>query len=127
MGPGPDPRFFERLPALTVGELAGRIGGEVSRGGDRLVSAVAPLAAAGQDDVAFLGDRRFLAALSGSAAGCVIVPPAAVEAAPAGAAVIVSGEAQAAWARASQLFHRPLPLDPAIPPHEAAEDATVAL
>jgi UDP-3-O-[3-hydroxymyristoyl] glucosamine N-acyltransferase len=127
MGRGPDARFFERLPALTVGALAERIGGEVSRGGDRTVSAVAPLAAAGPGDVAFLGDRRFLAALAGSEAGCVIVPASAIDAAPAGAAVIVSPEAQAAWARASLLFHRPIALLSPIAPEEAAEDDTVVV
>ena len=125
MGHGPDPRFFERLPALTVGDLAERIGGEVSRGGDRTVSAVAPLAVAGAADVAFLGDRRFMPALADSRAGCVIVPASAVDAAPAGAAVIVSGEAQAAWARASLLLHRPIALIQAANPEEAAEDETV--
>ena len=127
MGRGPDPRFFESLPALTVGELADRIGGEVARGGDRTVSAVAPLATAASGDVAFLGDRKFLAALTGTSAGCVIVPAAAVEAAPAQAAVIVSGEAQAAWARASLLFHRPIALDRPAAPQDAAEDDSVTL
>jgi UDP-3-O-[3-hydroxymyristoyl] glucosamine N-acyltransferase len=127
MGQGPDPRFFERLPALTVGELAGRVGGELSRGGDRKVSAVAPLAAAGEGEVAFLGDRRFLAALTASTAGCVIVPASAVDAAPSGAAVIVSGEAQAAWARASLLFHRPITLTAPAAFPEVAEDDTVVL
>ena len=125
MGHGPDPRFFERLPALTVGDLAERIGGEVSRGGDRTVSAVAPLAVAGAADVAFLGDRRFMPALADSRAGCVVVPASAVDAAPAKAAVIVSGEAQAAWARASLLLHRPIALIQAAAREEAAEDDTV--
>jgi UDP-3-O-[3-hydroxymyristoyl] glucosamine N-acyltransferase len=121
----PDPRFFDSLPALSVAELAERIGGEVKAGGDRQVSAVAPLASAGPTDVAFLGDRKFQAALTETGAGCVIVPASAAEFAPTGAAVIVSGEAQAAWARASALFHRPVPLDVAADLREAAEDASV--
>ena len=127
MGHGPDARFFEQLPALTVGELAGRIGGEALRGGDRTVSAVAPLAAAGEGDVAFLGDRRFLAALTDSAAGCVIVPASAAEAAPKGAAVIVTGEPQAAWARASLLFHRAITLVRSAAPEDVVEDDSVVL
>jgi UDP-3-O-[3-hydroxymyristoyl] glucosamine N-acyltransferase len=127
MGQGPDARFFEQLPALTVGELAERIGGEVSRGGDRKVSAVAPLVTAGPADVAFLGDRKFQSALAGTGAGCVIVPASAVEAAPADAAVIVSAEAQAAWARASLLFHRPVALVHAAPPEDVVEDDSVVL
>ncbi|HYC99298.1 UDP-3-O-(3-hydroxymyristoyl)glucosamine N-acyltransferase [Brevundimonas sp.] len=127
MGRGPDARFFEQLPALTVGDLAGRIGAEVMRGGDREVSAVAPLGTAGEGDVAFLGDRRFLAALADTRAACVIVPASAVDSAPSGAAVIVSGEAQAAWARASLLFHRPIALIRSVAPEEAVEDDTVVL
>ena len=127
MGRGPDTRFFEQLPALTVGELADRIGGELSRGGDRKVSAVAPLASAGAADVAFLGDRKFLSALETTAAGCVIVPPSAVEAAPDSAAVIVSGESQAAWARASLLFHRPIALIRPAAREEVVEDDSVVL
>lgn len=122
----PDPRFFERLPALDVAALAERIGAEVVRGGDRKVSAVAPLGSAGPDEVAFLGDRKFIPQLAGTRAGCVIVPPSAVEGAPADAAVLVSREPQAAWARASIQFHRPHALD-AVSAAEAVEDDTVVL
>jgi UDP-3-O-[3-hydroxymyristoyl] glucosamine N-acyltransferase len=123
----PDLRFFESLPALSVAGLAERIGAEVVRGGDRMISAVAPLGTAGADDVAFLGDRRFLNSLSATAAGCVIVPESAVEAAPAGAAVLVSGEAQAGWARASLLLHRPIALNRPADPDDAVEDGSVVL
>jgi len=123
----PDPRFFDSLPALDVAELAERIGGRAIRGGDRRVSAVAPLASAGAADVAFMGSKRFVAALQQTAAGCVIVPAAAVEATPPVAAVIVSEEPQAAWARASLLLHRPAGLDIAADPREAVEDDSVML
>lgn len=120
----PDPRFFDSLPALTVAELAERIGGEVVRGGDRQVSAVAPLGSAGAGDVAFLGARKFVAALGQTRAGCVILPAAAVEVAPPDAAVIVSEEPQAAWARASMSLHRAVPLVEA-DRDECVEDGTV--
>lgn len=123
----PDPRFFDSLPALSVAELAERVGGEMQRGGDLRVSAVAPLASAGSADVAFLGDRKFLSALTATHAGCVIVPRDANELAPQGAAVIVSGEAQAAWARASGLFHRPVALSVSADPREVSEDASVVI
>lgn len=120
----PDPRFFDSLPALSVAELAERIGGEVARGGDRQVSAVAPLGSAGAGDVAFLGDRKFVAALGQTRAGCVILSAGAVDAAPADAAIIVSDEPQAAWARASTCLHRVVPLSEA-DRDETAEDETV--
>lgn len=124
----PDPRFFQQaVDALSVDELAARIGGEVVRGGDRSVSAVAPLAAAGAADVAFLGDKRFIASLAETRAACVILPEFAVERAPAETALIVSREAQAAWARTALLFHHPLTLDAAIDPAAATEDDTVVL
>lgn len=123
----PDPRFFERLPALSVAELAERIGAEVLRGGDRKISAVAPLGTAGAAEIAFLGDRKFLAALSTTGAGCVIVPASAVESAPAEAAVLVSGEAQAAWARASLALHRPFSLTVPAGREQAVEDDSVVL
>ena len=120
----PDPRFFDSLPALSVAELAERIGGEMVRGGDRQVSAVAPLGSAEVGDVAFMGGRKFVLALGHTRAGCVILPAAALDAAPAEVAIIVTDEPQAAWARASATFHRAIPLSDA-GQNEAAEDDTV--
>ena len=120
----PDPRFFDSLPALSVAELAGRVGGEVLRGGDRQISAVAPLGSASSSDVAYLGDRKFVAALAQTRAGCVILPEAAIESAPAGSALIVSDQPQAAWAHASLALHRPIFLT-AADRDAAAEDDTV--
>ena len=124
----PDPRFFKQaVDALSIDELAARIGGEVVRGGDRYLTAVAPLATAKSADVSFLGDRRFLASLAETSAGCVIVPEFAADRAPAQTAVIISREAQAAWARAATIFHRPLTLDDPSAPADAAEGHTVVL
>lgn len=123
----PDTRFFETLPSLTAGDLAERIGGVLVRGGEVVISQVAPLASADAASVAFMADRRFAEALASTRAGCVIVSSAMVEAAPAGAAVIQSSEAQAAWARASQLIHRPRGLDTASSAADACEDASVIL
>ena len=123
----PDPRFFESLPTLDVAGLAERIGAEVSRGGDRKVSAVAPLGTAASADVAFLGDRKFAEQLKATGAGCVIVPAGAIDAAPDTAAVLVSATPQAAWAAASLLLHRPWALDVAVDRSAVVEDDTVVL
>lgn len=124
---GPDARFFDTLAPMTVAELAAVIGGTVVRGGDRVIAAVAPLGAATADSIAFLGDRKFAAALAATNAGCVIVPTSAAEAAPADAAVILSNEPQAAWARASSRLHRARRLDVAASPSSASEDDTVII
>ena len=123
----PDTRFFETLAPLTVAQLAEKIGGTVVRGGDTPIASVAPLSTADAGAVAFLGDRKFVAALAETQAGCVIVPAAAVEAAPPNCAVIQSPEPQAAWARASLILHRPRPLDVATTRDLACEDETVVL
>ncbi|CAN5472820.1 UDP-3-O-(3-hydroxymyristoyl)glucosamine N-acyltransferase [soil metagenome] len=123
----PDTRFFETLPSLTAADLADQIGGVLVRGGETNISAVAPLASADAASVAFMADRRFADSLMTTRAGCVIVSAAMVEAAPPGAAVIQSAEAQAAWARASQLLHRPRGLHIASSADEACEDASVVL
>lgn len=121
----PDPRFFETLPALSVGEIAARIGETVARGGEATIRSVAPLSQADGGAIAFLGDRKHVAALAGTRAGCVILHPDMADRAPQGAAVILSREAQAAWARASALLHRAIELDRSVPLEEAAEDETV--
>ena len=123
----PDPRFFENLSPLSVAELAAQIGGEVERGGDRMIASVAPLSSADRGAIAFLGDRKFASALAATKAGCVIVQAEAKDAAPSDAAVIVSRTPQAAWAKASLLLHRAVTLDTAITPDEAAEDDSVVV
>jgi len=110
MGMSPDARFFESLAPASVGDLAALTGGEVVRGSERMIAAVAPLAVADAGAIAFLGDRKFAAALSVTGAGCVIVTSDAVDDVPAAAAVIVSRTPQAAWAAAAVALHRPLPL-----------------
>jgi len=92
----PDLRFFDALAPLTVGDLADRIGGRVVRGAERRIAAVAPLSSATADDIAFLSDRKLADRLATSGAGCVIVAGAFVDQAPLDAAVIESGEPQAA-------------------------------
>ncbi len=123
----PDSRFFDTLEPMTTEGLAERIGGTLLRGGGVLIHAVAPLATADARSVAFLSDRKLAQALAETRAGCVIVSAAAAELAPAGAAVIVSSEPQAAWARASALLHRPVMLDRAASFAEAAEDDSVMI
>lgn len=123
----PDSRFFLRLPARPVAELAAQVGAEVARGGERTAASVAPLASAGPDAVAFLADRKLADALARTGAGAVIVRAAMVEKAPPGASVIVSDEPQATWARVSLLLHRPRLLDRASAPSAVAEDDSVVI
>lgn len=123
----PDARFFQTLPPRTVNELADAIEGRVVRGGDRVISGVAPLARADSGDLTFLSDRRMKAALGDTRAGAVILSEAVVDLAPPEAAVIVSSEVQAAWARAAELLFRPLAMDPSGAPPAWLEDDSVVV
>jgi len=123
----PDARFFLSLDTINVSSLAERIGGVLVRGGDTAIQAVAPLATAGSQSVAFMGDRKFVEALASTKAGCVIVPESAIELAPHSAAVIISREPQAAWARASLALHKAIALEHSMPAAYVCEDDSVML
>ena len=72
---------------------------------------VAPLAAAGPEDVSFLDNRKYLPALEKTQAGAVIVHPDLVAQVPQTAVPIQTPEVYAAWARVASLFH---PVPPAV-------------
>ena len=57
----PDPRFFEDLGPVTLAELAGLTGAELSDAdqGQRQVRGVAVLASAQADTVTFLTDKKY--------------------------------------------------------------------
>ena len=84
-----DPRFFvssgpHRLAA--VAEAAGGTAPEI----DLLLTGVAPLQAAGPDEVSFLDNRRYAAALEATSAGAVIVHPDMIARVPPGVVSIVT-------------------------------------
>ncbi|MGH7067646.1 MAG: UDP-3-O-(3-hydroxymyristoyl)glucosamine N-acyltransferase [Acetobacteraceae bacterium] len=119
-----DPRFYaatgpHRLTAIAA--AAGATPGAV----DRLLSGVAPLQTARPDQVSFLDDRRYLAALASSKAGAVILRPEFADRVPEGTVAIPVAEPYRAWARVAALFHPPLPQQPGI--HETAIVAANAL
>lgn len=120
----PDPRFFEALPPRSVQGLADLVGGGVLRGGERSVAGVAPLAAAGADEAAFLSDRKLKAALAQTRAGLVFVREEVADEVPPEAAVIVTRTPHAAWSRAADLLVRPRVFE-AAEAAEAGEDATL--
>jgi len=69
---------------------------------------VAPLQTAGAEQVSFLDNRKYAAALAATQAGAVIVHPDMASRVPDGAAAIVTREPYVAWARVAALFH-PVP------------------
>ncbi|HRD29190.1 MAG TPA: LpxD N-terminal domain-containing protein, partial [Caulobacter sp.] len=71
---------------------------EPSDNPDALIVGAAPLDRAGPADVAFLGDRKHLAALRATRAGACFIGQAHVGDLPAGCVGLVANRPQAAWA-----------------------------
>jgi UDP-3-O-[3-hydroxymyristoyl] glucosamine N-acyltransferase len=102
----PDPRFFEDLGPVTLGELAQLTGAELSQAasGNHMVSGVAILSQAGPGTVTFLADRKH-APDTFTAAACFIQPRNA-ELLPADCVALLTPSPQGAYARAAQRLHR---------------------
>lgn len=119
-----DPRFYAASgphPLSAVAAAAGAPPPAVHR----LLCGVAPLQTARPDQVSFLDNRRYLAALAATQAGAVILRPELADRVPQGTAAIPVAEPYRAWARVAALFHPPLPPLPGI--HATAVIAPDAL
>lgn len=102
-----DPRFFEKTPALTLGDLAGRVGGTVSPDTARniLIQDVAPLDIAGAGHLSFLDNVKYKEAFAQTKASACIVAPKMAEFAPPGVVLLLSETPYKLYARAAQIFY----------------------
>jgi UDP-3-O-[3-hydroxymyristoyl] glucosamine N-acyltransferase len=105
----PDPRFYEALGPLGLGELAALAGAKLAQAelADRQILGVAILARARRDTVSFLTDASRLEALRQTDCGACFVRPAEAAAVPEGCAALVTPTPQAAYAKAAARLHRP--------------------
>ena len=102
-----DARFFARAGPYPLADIAGAAVGTAPVI-DRMFSGVAPLHSAGQNEVSFLDNRRYAAALEQTMAGAVIVHPQMRARVPSNTIAIVTTSVYEGWARVAALFH-PLP------------------
>ncbi|MGA9301644.1 MAG: UDP-3-O-(3-hydroxymyristoyl)glucosamine N-acyltransferase, partial [Bradyrhizobium sp.] len=118
-------RFFRRsgpYPLAVVAKASRGVADEV----ELLLQGVAPLQAAGPNEVSFLDNRRYASALDHTLAGAVIVHPDMAARVPMTAVAIVTSEPYAAWARVAALFYPVPPVSPGIHPSAiVAEGALV--
>ncbi len=101
-----DPRFFRARGPFALAEVA-RLAGAELQGGDPagLISDVAPLEEAGEGELAFLDNRKYLAqARSTRAAACLIRPELAKEL-PQRVARLLAAEPYRAYARVAAAFY----------------------
>jgi len=87
---------------ITLGELAGRLGLTFSGDADRTLSGIAPLGSAGDDQVAFISDKKYLPQLSETRAGAVILKPEWQEQCPVDC--LVSERPYVSFAKTTQVF-----------------------
>ena len=99
---------------LSLAELAGRIGAEVRGDGQRRISGVAALDAAGPEQVAFYANPRYRKELEATRAAAVIVAAEEAQHLPEHSAALVAAQPYVAFAKASAVFHRELVLEPGI-------------
>ena len=122
-----DPRFFGRAGPFTLDALAALSGAELLRPEEsgRLFRDVAPLEAAGPEDLTFLDNRKYLEAFANSRAGAAFVDDKAVDRAPPSMALLVSQEPYKAYARAAQAFYPAPPLVPRRAPSAVVDKAAI--
>jgi UDP-3-O-[3-hydroxymyristoyl] glucosamine N-acyltransferase len=119
-----DPRFFERAGPFTLAAVADAA--EAKAPPRRLMlTGVAPLQAAEPDQVSFLDNRKYAAALKQTRAGAVIVHPDMLPNVPEGSAAIVTSEPYVAWAKVASLFHPLPPTQPGIHPSAVIYEGAV--
>ncbi len=107
--------------ALTLGELAERIGAELRGDASARVHGVNSLEAAGAGELAFLTQSKYRQALKNTAATAVIVPETEAEHCPVAALVVENPHA--AFARAASLLYPVKRPEPGIHPDAVVADS----
>jgi len=112
--------FFTPGPPRSLREIAAVAGAQVhERDADRMIRGVAPLEAAGPDDIAFLDNPLYVELFTATKAGACLVSPRHAGRAPEGVAILTTPEPYRAFALVSLLFYpeamRPVGLSGAEP------------
>jgi UDP-3-O-[3-hydroxymyristoyl] glucosamine N-acyltransferase len=90
--------------ALQLAAIVDALGGELHGDGSRTIERLAPLQSAGESELTFLSNPKFVKDLAVSKAGCVIVSPAASDAAAARGDYILTPDPYLYFARLTQLW-----------------------
>lgn len=123
-----DPRFFAVAGPFTAEEISRRTGATLAGAGKekRALRDVAPLDAAGPDQLSFLDNRKYVDTFRTTRAGACFVHPDLAREAPKDVALLITPEPYRAYAIAAQAFYPDPPPVPGVAP-SAVVDATVDL
>lgn len=102
-----DPRFFDRQPPKSLGELAALVGAELSSGANpsMMIDDVAPLDAAGDGQITFFDNVRYKDAFMASSAAACVASKEAAAFAPSNMALLISDAPYKAYALIAQSFY----------------------
>lgn len=118
-----DARFFGRTGPHALARVAETALGEARGDPEALLHGVAPLQAAGPEQVSFLDNQRYAGLLASTRAGAVLVRPEFARRLPPGSAAIVLDDPYAGWARVAALFHPEPPPRPGRHPSAVVADS----
>ncbi|MDA8250097.1 MAG: UDP-3-O-(3-hydroxymyristoyl)glucosamine N-acyltransferase [Rhodospirillales bacterium] len=117
-----DPRFFARTGPHGLTVLAAAAGAPPPAREAQMVG-VAPLQAAGPDEISFLDNRRYVPLLQQTRAGAVILHPDLADRVPDGTIALPTPEPYVGWARVAALFHPAPPVRPGVHPSAVTDPA----
>lgn len=102
-----DPRFYTRQGPFTLAMLAeiGRATLDPGADGQQSILELAPLDRAGDGDIAFLDNVKYIGDFEKSGAGACILEAKFAERAPAGMALLLSDQPYLAFARVARAFY----------------------
>jgi UDP-3-O-[3-hydroxymyristoyl] glucosamine N-acyltransferase len=117
-------RFYSRSGPYSLAIVAEAACG-VAREHELLLEGIAPLQTAGPNEVSFLDNRRYAAALEQTLAGAVVVHPDMQAWVPEGTIPILTAEPHIGWAQVAALFHPAPPVSPGVHPSAIVADSAV--
>lgn len=100
-----DTSFFNLSSAKTLQELASIGECKVHFNGEKSITGVAPLESAGETDITFLSNAKYVNALPASKAGACILSEKYIDKAPGGMALLISENPYAAYAKIATAFY----------------------
>ena len=113
-----DPRFFTRAGPFTLAELAKVTGAGIAPGApaDLDLVDVMPLDKAGEGDLTFIDNRKYLDAFRATKASAILAAPDLADQAPTEAALLLCDDPYRAYAKAAAAFYPRPAVEPGISP-----------
>jgi UDP-3-O-[3-hydroxymyristoyl] glucosamine N-acyltransferase len=102
------------MPEFSVGEIAERVGGDVTGEVFTVIGGVAALDAAGPADLSLVANRKYLSYVGNTGAAAVLVSPQLADVIPEGVTRIVVPDVHAALGQVLALLYPPRPHPPGV-------------